>query len=109
MESPEVLFIDVVKVIHEGIVSMHPIDRLFLEACEPGSIFVMSAVPRRPVLIAAEVCGDNLGVISDNEESVGVTVVLSGTRKGASGRRFQEHTEEEARRNASFWDTWRRK
>jgi len=85
-----------------------PIDLLFEEACEPGSIEVIATQPNLPVpgTLGAYVdqhchvvvsCPDSL------PKSLSVVVTLAGVRRNVTAR-FPVFTEKQARRNRAFWD-----
>jgi len=105
MESPEARFEDVVKVTMRSTVAAVPLDPLFLDVVEPGTLIAISAISKHPVAIGAEVRGDNLVVklASMPEESVVVYVRLTGLRKGYGDRRFPTFTEAQMEQNRRFW------
>jgi hypothetical protein len=85
-----------------------PIDPLFVEACEPGSIRVLSTQPDMPLPGTLGVCvtDDNMVVVrrpQDAPRSLSVTLTLAGARRGAAAR-FPVFTEGQARRNEAFWN-----
>lgn len=84
-----------------------PIDPVFLEVCEPGSITVVGHAATWPTLLGFEVIG-NMLVIRLPQSMVrvrasSVTVKLSGIRKGQSDVYFPRKTREEMEHNDTFW------
>ena len=104
VEGPQVRFEDVVRVPLTGPVTVHPIDRTFVDVCEPGSLLVVGLSTPRPVLVGAEV-DDNLLRISVTGAVPDYAVVkLSGIRAGRNAVRFTRYTEEQMHKNANFWN-----
>jgi len=109
IEAPAVLFFDVAEVTipataAEGRV---PVDPLFAEACEPGSLCVLAAQPDVPLAgtPGAEVSDDNEVVVRcppNGDGEVSLHILLAGVRRGFT-ERFPVFTEEQARRNEAFW------
>ena len=62
IEAPEVRFEEIITLHNPGLVSMHNLDKRFLEICEPDSIVVVSAVASHPVMIGARIKEDKLVV-----------------------------------------------
>jgi len=106
LEAPECRFLDLMTITLEGTTARCPIDPLFLEACEPGSMVAFSAVPQTPLpgTIACRVEGSHVVVetIRPPERPVSITVAISGLRRGATDR-FPVFSEAVARRNQRFW------
>ena len=82
-----------------------PIDRKFLEVCEPGSVQVCGCVPDQPILIGAVVENDSirvrLGARGDSQD-VNLVIRLTGIRKGFRSHRFPDRTEEQFLANEEF-------
>jgi hypothetical protein len=105
IESPEVIFIEFISHVSKGGEKRVEIDPLFVDACEPGTLRLLS--------VESEDFG--MGLISGRARSgvvelnraLGhgevVNLMVTGTRKGFTGIRFTESTEEEAKRNAAKW------
>jgi hypothetical protein len=110
IEAPVAWFLDVAQLRMEEADAevLAPIDPLFVEACEPGSIRVLSTQPDMylPGTLGACVTDDNMVVVrrpQDAPRSLSVTLTLAGARRGAAAR-FPVFTKEQARRNESFWN-----
>jgi hypothetical protein len=109
IEAPTVLFFDVAEVrvpatATEGRV---PVDPLFAEACERGSLCVLSAQPNVPLdgTPGAEVSDDDEVVVrcpSNGNGGLSFRVLLAGVRRGFT-QRFPVFTEQQARQNTAFW------
>ena len=107
MESPEILFFDIVKV-RIGIErALFHVDVLFIDACEPDSIRISSVVVSEPIPIGARMSGPDSFIISkcSGAQTVDVTVTLCGVRKGFAGRRFKKHSRAEFESNNRFWNS----
>ncbi len=106
LEAPECRFLDVVTLRLEGCSARCSIDPLFVEACEPGTLSVVSAVPDAPLAgsLGCRVEGGEVVVEAPSPltRPVSVTVVVCGLRRGASAR-FPVFSEAVARRNERFW------
>jgi len=105
IESPEVLFFDVVTIKHDNLTSKTAIDPMFIEVCE-DDIRVVSTNCDKPVLIGAKVVNGEI-LISTNQygiDSVDIVCMIAGTRKGFSGTRFPKCTEEQYTTNMRFWN-----
>jgi hypothetical protein len=104
IESPEVLFLDVLRVKHAGIETSWLVDSLFVEACEIGTVFVLSVTASEPVEVGAKMESQMSFKLTTREEcEVDCSIILCGVRKGFAGRRFVKRTEQEFRRNQEFW------
>ena len=82
-----------------------PIDRKFLEVCEHGSVQVCGCVPDLPIPVGAVVMNDRVRVrlgARSNDQSVNLVIRLTGTRKGFTGQRFPDRTEEQFLANEEF-------
>lgn len=108
IEAPEVLFFDVMRVRHRSFKSTHAVDRRFIETCEEGSLCVVSVSCSVPVALGASITGDMLELVGDrNLEGLSdCTVLVCGTRKGFAGWRMPSKTEEQYRKNNSFWNSF---
>lgn len=109
IEAPEVLFFDTMIVDYNGVINSFVLDPMFVEVCEPGSIHILSVVPSEPVLLGAEMTGDNKFILKSQMEgmmtvNVRVRVMLSGVRRGFANRRFIERTKTEFEKNEKFWN-----
>jgi len=108
VEAPDTLFFDLAELTisvgqSEG---RGAIDPLFLEACEPESVRVLSAQPDVPL------AGTPGAVVEEGDivvraptvtaRPVSVTVLLAGVRRNVT-ERFPVYTEDQARRNDAFW------
>lgn len=102
LETPDVWFVDIIRVPMDVTTRAVPLDPLFLDACEPGSLVVTGAVPSRPVRVGASVVGDEVHLASDLPAGH-VTLTVAGIRRGTTGRRFPRHSESEMEANRHFW------
>jgi len=110
IESPEILFIDVMSVcMGEWIAeSKVEVDPLFVQACESNSIRVISYTTSFPEVVGFEVEGTSVSVRRqqgdvDLDREIQVIFVVCGTRLGRKGVRFARKTAEQARANDEFW------
>jgi len=124
VESPETWFTDTFRVEITGRVTLHRIDAMFADVCDPGTIRVVSAVPDlpRPVgCVAREFPPMHWSVllnrmVPSSEEGAhvvvrcgwflrprSVMVTVAGIRKGRSGQRFVPRSKEEFDRSQAFW------
>jgi hypothetical protein len=110
VEAPVAWFFDVARVIvplaHTEIEA--PIDPLFVEACEPGTLRVLSAQPDAPIAgtLGASVNDENKVVVrcpSVPLKAFSVILTLAGARRGMA-ERFPVFSDEQAARNRAFWD-----
>jgi hypothetical protein len=105
IEAPEVLFFDVVEVKYSGVSGIFNVDRLFVEVCEPSTVKVISIVPGESVQVAVRMISDgSFELKTVREVTMSVVIILSGLRKGFSGRRFVQRTKQEYERNVKFWN-----
>ena len=107
-ESPEVWFSDVVRVPITGHVTIHDLDKRFVEICEAGSIVAASLVPDVPVAVGASVDDGVLVIrIAAADPAVGlprlVVATVRGVRLGCAGVRFPSKTRVEMENNNAFW------
>lgn len=101
-EYPEPRFFDIITFHPMGPRFYVPLDRLFIEACEEGSIRVVGYTSSMPQV---------LGFYSEDKTIRGegttglteLTVTVSGIRRGCRGQRFQPRTEDEMHKNNAFW------
>ena len=102
-ESPEVLFFDVPKIIVADLVTLVPIDRRFLEVCEPGSLKVVCGCDE-PVAIGATIEGGNIKVrLAQRPSSIlQLTAIIVGTRNGFGTWRFGDATQADYDANEAF-------
>ena len=102
---PEVRFDDVMTATVVEDETLLPIDRQFLEVCEPNCVQVCGCVPDLPIPVGAVVENDTirvrLGARSD-EKSVNLVIRLTGIRKGFRSQRFPDRTEEQFIANEEF-------
>ena len=103
VESPEVRFEDVVRVLVTGPVTRTAIDPRFIEVCEPGSIDVISVTSPLPALVGAAVEGTEIVVRVAGDLPPHVIVTLSGIRSGSCNIRFPQKTRDQMQRNNAFW------
>lgn len=103
IEAPEVLFFDIMTIVHSGMVGRYSIDPLFIEVCEPKSIHVVSMVPNIPSPVGASIIDNDVEIRALGKEEVTCRVMLAGVRKGFAGRRFIPRTEDDYFKNVRFW------
>lgn len=110
VEAPVAWFFDVARVMvplsHTEIEA--PVDPLFVEACEPGTLRVLSAQPDAPIAgtLGAYVNDENKVVVrcpSVPLKAFSVILTLAGARRGMA-ERFPVFSDEQAARNRAFWD-----
>ena len=104
-ESPEVRFDDIVEISTTQADFEVPIDRKYVEVCEPGTIRVCGCVPDAPVVIGA--CVENEQILlrfakQKQSSSVRLTIRLTAIRKGFAGTRFPDRTREQFEANERF-------
>jgi hypothetical protein len=126
VEMPETRFDDIIVVntneeksirhgmllqgkIQEFITLEADIDPEYHHVCEEGTIKPVSYVSSSPCVCGVRVEGLKIilefsDVLPLPEE---VVVKLSGIRAGMKDRRFDKFTKEEAKRNATFWTSWK--
>jgi len=106
LESPDVRFDDVLLATLTEPTALVPIDPRYLEVCDRGSVTVCGCVPDSPVLVGAAVVGPNvritLGGHLPRDLALGVTIRLTGIRKGFAGKRFPNRTREQFVANERF-------
>jgi len=103
IEAPDVLFMDNVVVAHSGRETVVEVPEMFAEVCEPGSVGVACVVPSKPVEFGVRKSSGAVSLVTGDEEEVTFGVTLVGVRKGFAGRRFDEASEAEYRRNLEKW------
>ena len=106
-EMPESIFEDIITLdIRNKKQVTHSIDPIFIDACEEGSLKVVSAIGNEPCILGADIKDNQLIVkIRDGQFTSRVVIKICGIRKGIK-QRFPKYTEEQARRNSNFWDSW---
>jgi len=105
VESSEVLFLDriVVRLDKTG-QARADIDPIWIETCEPGSLYVLSACGALGGVGAAICCGGNRIHCQNGEPEDTVTVTVAGLRRGMT-LRLQEYPADVAMKNNDFWNT----
>jgi hypothetical protein len=105
LEGPTSWFVDFMQVRRRQSETREMIDPRFVEACEPGTICVFSAMASVPVLAFACIEGVLVRVNApyEWEDEYVVTVGLMGVRRGRAGQRFPEFSPAQAEANARFW------
>jgi hypothetical protein len=101
---PEVRFDEVMRCTVSG-TDLHTfdIDPRYLEVCEPGSVEVCGCVAQQPVNSHAYADGAKVRIrLADDVGTTIVVVRLTGVRKGFSGERFPDRTEEQFVENEKF-------
>jgi hypothetical protein len=95
--------------IQDFIILEADIDPEYHHVCEEGTIKPVSYVSSNPCVCGVRVEG--LKIILEFSDVLPlpkeVVVKLSGIRAGMKDRRFDKFTEEEAKRNATFWTSWK--
>jgi hypothetical protein len=99
VESPDVLFFDIMTIDHNGGNLTYKIDQKFLDSCT--GIYIQSYVASEPVNVGISVVDDTVSL--NTIEPVRVTVTLGGVRNGFEGRRFAERTVVDFEKNNYFW------
>jgi len=108
VEAPNTLFFDLAELAipvgqAEG---QAAIDPLFVEACQPDSIRVLSAQPDVPLAGTLGACVEQGQVVvrapTTAARPVSVNVLLAGVRRNVT-ERFPVYTEEQALQNDAFW------
>jgi hypothetical protein len=106
VESPQVWFTDVMTAQLEAYQTEVPIDPRFVGVCERDSLKVTGVVPSDPVLVGAFVADNHLVLRSPGfQAKPRVVATLAGIRREYAAFRFEEYTEEQAKRNNAFWNT----
>jgi hypothetical protein len=103
IEGPEVWFFDVILAQLENKSGKATIDPLFVDACEPLSIHIVSLAASEPIAVGGKIIDNCVVVESGKKSTATVTVMLAGIRKGFSGRRFATRTIDEMHKNNEFW------
>jgi hypothetical protein len=109
VEMPETRFDDIVTIAVDGKGSLeYALDPTYVHVCEPGTIKPISYTCTEAAIAGLDVVD---GILRINFSHVTplpreITVKLSGIRAGRKAKRFVEFTEEEARKNAAFWNGW---
>jgi hypothetical protein len=117
IESPEVLFFDVMEVKVSSVEGRDAdysskIDAKFIEACDSDSIKIIAthsdgisaaAYTAKLAFDAVEIHVHQFKV----QREFSVRVTLAGVRNGYEKIRFPEFTEEQAKKNESFWNSSR--
>ena len=104
-EMPEVRFDDVMTATVVEDETLLPIDRQFLEVCEPNCVQVCACVPDLPVAVGAVVEDDSVRVrlgYRGGDQSVNLVIRLTGVRKGFHSQRFPDRTEAQFLANEAF-------
>lgn len=113
VESPEVRFEDIYTAelvwhpqSHITTVQI-PLDKTFINVCEPGSLQIKSIVTDRLSMTAGYIDGDQLilSVSAVALRPARVIATVSGIRFGRRGVRFPRFDQETAERNQTFWDS----
>lgn len=105
LEMPEVRFDDIITADITGVETYVPIDPLFLEVCEKGTVEVSSIVANNASRVGAEVKGDHIVVRSSLFKFLRpdkVTIRINGIRRGFKGYRFPSKTREQYEANERF-------
>ena len=104
-EMPEVRFDDVMTATVVEDETLLPIDRQFLEVCEPNCVQVCACVPDLLVAVGAVVEDDSVRVrlgYRGGDQSVNLVIRLTGVRKGFHSQRFPDRTEAQFLANEAF-------
>lgn len=110
-EYPDVWFFDILEMALEPRKSNPPIDPLFIEACEPGSLKVVSLAVNGAMNAYARIMPDNsislrysAWCMPQNGNEIPVaTITIAGIPVGTKGMRFLPKTDEDLRKNADMW------
>jgi len=103
IEATEVLFIDTIRDVrldNSGGGDV-PVDPIFLEVVEPGSLYVLSAVGKLGPCGAA--IADRRAEIHGGVPLDSVTITVAGKRRGMISR-LVRYSSEVAARNNAFWN-----
>ncbi len=103
VEAPQVRFEDVVRLKLQGRDHMYPLDRTYVDVCEPGSLLVVGVSTSIPTLIGVEVVDNYVRVRVNGDIPEFVTLKLSGIRAGRNEVRFPNYTEDQMHKNNAFW------
>lgn len=105
-EATEPLFSDVLHLtVNQRL--LLPVDPLFVDMVEEGSLFVRNAVPANPAMVGASIVnspnGPRLSIRLMECDYTAMTVEICGVRKGHAGRRFESATEAEMLANEKWY------
>jgi hypothetical protein len=103
VEAPDIRFEDTFRVPLSGRLTVIPVDAVFAEVCEPGTVEAVSILTPRPADMGAFVTGGVLTIEVSGDVPAFAIVRLSGIRKGRGGVRFPVRTADEMKRNNAFW------
>jgi len=105
-EMPECRFLDIVRIVAIGPEARKAVAPLFIEACEPGDVRVLSANPESVLPGRAAFRVDDGVVVGAFDppltRPVAFMVTISGRRRGVR-RRFPVYPEGVARHNNEWW------
>jgi hypothetical protein len=104
IESPEILFFDVVGFTFTGVQREINVDPIFVDVCEKGSIKAISSTCSEPVPVGVKIQDGKFIVRAAQEIDAEMTVMLCGIRKGFYGRRFAERSRRDYEKNLEFWE-----
>lgn len=102
MEAAEALFFDRLTFEFREATAKAKIPFELIEACEPGSLFVASAVSSRPETVGAVIRDGHLCIERANADVATVTIMVAGVRKGCGGR-YPRFGSKAAEHNDRFW------
>lgn len=97
-EAPGVWFFDFVRIPAEKEVREAALDPLFVEACEPGSLFVQSVSEPVEVFLS-----DDQTRVYESSTTLELVVAIYGVRRGFADVRLTRHTESQYNQNLRFW------
>lgn len=103
VEQPEPVFHDVMRIQVNGQMARVPIDKTFLDVCEPGTVVPISVVKDQLCDVAVRILHGHVEVQIGQMIPLTATVILQGVRRGCVGRRFERTTREAMERNNRFW------
>lgn len=105
LESPEVLFEDILLARIPQKAATLQIDPRFVEVCEPRSLVVSGCVPNVPVVVGASVEGSLVHVrfaVENETQTVQLVLRLTGVRRGFAGLRFPNRSRRQFQANEAF-------
>jgi hypothetical protein len=104
LESPEVLFEDILLARIPQKAATLKIDPRFVEVCEPRSIVVSGCVPDVPAVVGVSVEGGLIRVrfAVEDEQEVKLVLRLTGVRRGFAGLRFPNRSRRQFEANEAF-------